>query len=228
MPRLTDHRWRTSAGIRTVGAVLLMVGCTQPVVQTPDPAVRETGTPWGPEESPVPPPRQPVAPPQFALAQGWMPLDATGVPAFRDQFPTYDGRGILVGILDSGLDPGVPGLNGRERIVDLRDFSEEGHVVLSPVRIDHDTVWIEGASMGMRGAGRLRALSLKQQWFGGVLDERQLGQPPAADLNGNGVPGEQLPVVVARATDGWFVLVDTDGDGSLGNESPVSDYAVAH
>ena len=31
-------------------------------------------------------------------------------------------------------------------------------------------------------------------------------------------------MVVARATDGWVLLADTDGDGSLAGERPVHDY----
>ena len=45
-----------------------------------------------------------------ALLAGLMPLASTGVDAFRTAHPTYDGRGVLVGILDSGIDPGVAGL----------------------------------------------------------------------------------------------------------------------
>ena len=48
--------------------------------------------------------------------------------------------------------------------------------------------------------------------------------PPHADLNGNGTVGDTLAVVVTRASDGWVLFADTDGDGSLANEPPVHDY----
>ena len=35
------------------------------------------------------------------------------------------------------------------------------------------------------------------------------------------------PLVVTRATDGWVLLADTDGDGSLAGERPVHDYLLA-
>jgi subtilisin family serine protease len=50
---------------------------------------------------------------------------------------------------------------------------------------------------------------------------------PAADLNGNGTDVDTLAIVVVRATDGWVLFADTDGDGSLLKETPVHDYLVA-
>ena len=49
---------------------------------------------------------------------------------------------MLIAILDSGLDPGVAGLvttsTGAPKVVDLRDFSGEGHVDLTPVTPGED------------------------------------------------------------------------------------------
>lgn len=56
-----------------------------------------------------------------------MALGATGVRAFRTANPGWDGRGVLIAILDSGIDPTVPGLSvtstGERKVLDLRDFS---------------------------------------------------------------------------------------------------------
>ena len=76
----------------------------------------------------------------------------------------------------------------------------------------------------LRGFGRVAALNTQGPWYAGTIAELPLGDPPAADLNGNGKVGDTLVVVVTRATDGWVVLADTDGDGSLAGERPVHDY----
>ncbi len=47
---------------------------------------------------------------------------------------------------------------------------------------------------------------------------------PPSDLDGDGEAADTLALVVTRATDGWVVLADTDGDGSLAGERPVLDY----
>lgn len=172
---------------------------------------------------------QPIVPPREAFVRGWMPLKATGVEDFLKLHPSYDGRGVLIAILDSGVDPGIPGLGststGERKILDLRDFSGEGSVTLAPVSAVDDRLSIGGRSL--LGASRLRSIAVGKAIFGGVIAELPLGGLPAADLNGDGDDLDTLVVAVVRASDGWVLFADTDGDGSLANERPVHDYLQA-
>ena len=54
--------------------------------------------------------RTPVVDPAIAYMLGLMPVKSSGVDVFQALHPTYDGRGVLIAILDSGIDPNVPGL----------------------------------------------------------------------------------------------------------------------
>lgn len=173
-------------------------------------------------------PRQPLLPPQAARLLDLLPRRSVGAEQFIAAHPTFDGRGVLVAILDSGIDAGVPGLrtttDGLPKLLDLRDFSREGRIALQPVVADRDVLLI--GDHAVSGAGRLRSLTTGR-FYAGVLRERALGAMPAADVNGDGDRDDTLPLVVARASDGWFLIADTDGDGSVADEEPVRDFAHA-
>ncbi|MGE5232065.1 MAG: S8 family serine peptidase [Deltaproteobacteria bacterium] len=178
------------------------------------------------DSAPPPPAKPRVVAPEVAYARGWMPLASTGADTFRTLHPAADGRGVLIAILDTGIDPSAPGLGttstGERKILDLRDFSGEGAVALTRVAPRGDTVEVAGRRLA--GFGRVVALNARGPYYGGALAEIPLGGAPAADLNGNGTVGDTLPVVVVKATDGWVLFADTDGDRSLANEKPVHDF----
>ncbi len=170
-----------------------------------------------------------VAPPAVAYQRGWMPLEPTGVPAFLRAHPQWDGRGVLIGILDSGIDPSIAGFGttsaGTPKLLDARDFSGEGRIALHRLTPRGDTLDVDGHRL--LGASRVAALAGTGPLYGGTLREIALGNAPAADLNGDGAASDTLPLVVARASDGWVLFVDADGNGSLANDRPVHDYLRA-
>lgn len=68
---------------------------------------------------------------------GLLPKKETGASAFLSKYPTYDGRDIVIAILDSGIDPGVPGLQktstGKVKVIERFDCSGCGDVNTSTV-----------------------------------------------------------------------------------------------
>src|SRR4051794_39102627 len=133
-------------------------------IKVPPPA-KET------EPEPEEQPQQPMVPPEAAYSHGWMALGSTGVERFLQQHPTHDGRGVLIGILDTGVDAGVPGLletsTDAPKILDLRDFSGEGAVPLARVVPQSDTVEVAGHRLV--GFGRVLASNTSGPYYAGVL-----------------------------------------------------------
>jgi len=212
---------------------VLLGGCAHgaapagPPAPAPAPGVVAHATaaePAGP-----PPALHPLAPPQLAQQLGLMPLTSTGVAAWQAAHPTWDGRGVLIAILDSGADLGVLGLEatttGARKVLDLRDLSGEGDVPLVPVHATGGVIVID-SSTALSGVATVSGLADDAEWYGGVLRELPFGDMPASDFNANGTNRDRYGIVVFKSGGRWIALIDTNGDGSLADEAPISDFLV--
>lgn len=210
----------------SVAPVPAPVAPAPPAAQAPPLAVPQSAPAAAPDPVPVPDAAtQPIMPPADALRAGWMPLAATGADGFRKAHAEWDGRGVLIAILDSGIDAGVAGLTttttGQPKLLDLRDFSGEGRIALARAERRGDSVLVAGRIL--RAPEGLTSAPL----WAGTLAERPLGEPPAADVNGDGDADDRLPLLVTQLRNEWVLIADTDGDNSFADEEPVRDYLVA-
>ncbi|XP_047082269.1 tripeptidyl-peptidase 2-like isoform X1 [Lolium rigidum] len=104
---------------------------------------------------------------QPAFLESLMPKKETGVDRFLAAHPDYDGRGALIAIFDSGVDPAAAGLqttsDGKPKILDVIDCTGSGDVDTSKmVKADAD-----GAIVGASGTRLIVNSSWKnpsQEW----------------------------------------------------------------
>ncbi|KAJ2390331.1 hypothetical protein GGI23_005644, partial [Coemansia sp. RSA 2559] len=92
---------------------------------------------------------------------GLLPRIDTQASEFVRKHPSYDGRGTVVAVLDTGIDPGAQGLqitsDGKRKVVDFVDCTGSGDVVMSgPQKCLSDALELRGAS------GRM--LRLNPKW----------------------------------------------------------------
>ncbi|XP_045813598.1 tripeptidyl-peptidase 2-like isoform X2 [Trifolium pratense] len=97
---------------------------------------------------------------QSTFLASLMPKTEIGVDRFLHSYPHYDGRGVLIAIFDSGVDPAAAGLqvtsDGKPKILDILDCTGSGDIDTSKVvKADAD-----GCISGASGA----SLAINTSW----------------------------------------------------------------
>jgi subtilisin family serine protease len=172
-------------------------------------------------------------------ASGWEFLSTTDIRAedFVRAHPEWDGRGVLIAICDSGVDLDLPGLrttsDGKPKILDARVFCDEGKIELAQAEAVSDsrgTAWKAKEGKWLYGVSRL-SLSppAEAEVLLGYFEEKDFLNSEGAeggDLNQNGSAEDVFGLVAFKGVDGhWVAYLDTNGDGDLSDEMPVSDFA---
>ena len=118
---------------------------------------------------------------QYPFPQhGLLPKVEIGATRFLQQHPKYDGRGVVVAIFDTGVDPAASGLqvttDGQPKIIDLIDGTGSGDVDTSTVQLANN-----GTLQGLTGKTLKLSpawISAKREFHLGIKSAYQL-YPPA-------------------------------------------------
>lgn len=174
--------------------------------------------------------RPPVAVPDKALTHtewSFLPLSATHADEFVQEHPSYDGRGVIIFIFDTGVDPGVPGLlttsEGTRKIIDVRDYSGTGDVPYVLAERVGDELRVDGKTV-LRGLNAIDVTPVDGHYYYAALNEQRY-QNGLRDLNFDGNDTDVFGILVYEDSTGHYAaFVDSDGDGDLAGEHKVTNY----
>ena len=163
--------------------------------------------------------------------------DTVGARAFIEAHPTWDGRGVVVAVLDTGVDMSVPGLTtlpqGGVKVIEARDFTGQGRVKLRrPTEKDEGKEKVLTTGSGVvRGHLALTPAPAQDSLLLGFLKEQRFQASSVADINENGKTDDVFAVlageVEGEGAKEWRIWIDRDGDGHVDDEDPVRGFSEA-
>jgi len=179
-----------------------------------------------------------VAAAQTNLPWTQLSLSTSQVDAFRKAHPDVDGRGIVIAVLDTGVDMGVPGLQktpaGEVKVIDVQDFSGQGDVEIArALWNDEGDKIVHYAEDGSPELFVPPPADARPEgttvWFG-LIEEETYTNSAVSDVNDNGKEDDVFGVCVVsrdRGTDDDAVCyVDADGDRDFSDETPLRNYKI--
>ena len=162
-------------------------------------------------------------------ANPYMPIQDTGAAAFIDAHPEWDGRGVTIGIVDTGISLDHPSLNvtstGERKIVDW--------VTGTDPLTDPDPTWINMSAQVSGASFTFQSVTYTAPAAGsyriGRFNERdpRLGGEVGTDVNRDGNPaGSSGIFAVLWRTGSNTVWVDINQNNSFADETGMTDYKV--
>ncbi|MDQ4037283.1 MAG: serine protease, partial [Actinomycetota bacterium] len=156
----------------------------------------------------------------------YMPIAETGADAFMDTNPTWDGRGVTVGVLDTGITLDHPALatttTGAPKVIDWVTYTH-------PLA-DGDPTWvITSAVTGPTfTSGGVTYTAPAGSFRFGVFNERdpRLGGEVGSDVNRDGNPAGSSGTFGVLWDGATTVWVDVDQDRDFTDEPAMTNYNV--
>jgi len=173
---------------------------------------------------------------QLPAQNEWSFLNTSriGASQFIKDHPGADGKNVIIFIMDSGVDPGVPGLtnlpDGNPKVIDVQDFSGEGDVYLEVAEkgVENNEQYLSTlGGLKLYGYNLLSEQAIDSIYFIGALDERDFLNSKIKDINANGKTDDRFGVILfQKEMDDWIAYIDLDADGNLTDEKAHKDYSV--
>src|ERR1043166_4394850 len=194
-------------------------------------------------QAPPPPASRAIQPPDRNTPEinPYLPTSAIGAAQFINAHPTFDGRGVVVGIVDTNIDLLLPELRSAKTldgssVPKFADIYSAAANALLPIDSDGNPsgyirVAMETKVVATNGKVSYQNYSYvvprEAQYRIGMLNERIAG--PSGDLNRDGNPAgssEVFAVLWNETTN--TVWIDTNQNFDFTDEKPMTDYRIHH
>jgi hypothetical protein len=174
---------------------------------------------------------QPVPGAGTPRANPYMPTQDTGAAQFVNANPTWDGRNVTIGIVDTGISLDHPSLRttstGQEKVVDWVTGTDPFE--------DDDPTWVDMAAQVSGATFVFQGVTYTAPSSGtyrmGLFNERdpRLGGEVGSDVNRDGNPGGSSGIfAVLWDTSSDRVWVDTNQNNSFADQTAMQNYKVNH
>jgi tripeptidyl-peptidase II len=145
-----------------------------------------------------------------AAEQAWTfaPVEDIGGRSFLAEHLTFDGRGVIVAVLDTGVDMSIPGLlqttQGGVKVIDVRDFTGQGSIDLEEAEFEEENgqrVLRINDDLRVEGFAELAVAPVdeKQVWTGVLEESRFLNSGGLQDIDHDGDEDGAWAIVVYAA-----------------------------
>ena len=121
----------------------------------------------------------------------YLPSDDIGAVDWRAAHPTWDGRGVVIAILDTGVDGYAPGLietsGGLKKLIETRDFTPEGEWSVVEAALE-DGVLVHEDGLRLEGAAAMAVSPGEddQVWIGVISEAQFKNNDDLEDVNDDG------------------------------------------
>ncbi|KAK3582228.1 hypothetical protein CHS0354_023767 [Potamilus streckersoni] len=158
----------------------------------------------------------------------FIPKKETFVDAFVKQNPDATGKGTIIVIIDTGIDPLARGLqknsDGSNKIIDLIDVSGFGDVFLSKPIISQNG---SKTSYQHPTNTNIRLFSMSPPFSNvliGFFDEMRMQNTNTPDLDGDQESNSIFGVLLVDDGKSVYALIDANADQDISNEKPIQSY----
>ncbi len=151
---------------------------------------------------------------------------------FFNEYPNYNGKGVTIFVMDTGVEVSLPGLDknpdGSVKVVDVYDASRCGDIKWIDAdyrEIDGVTYLTDNDEIFLKNFSDFN-LEDKPVYLG-QIKEKTFQNNVAKDMNGNGKENDAWAFITYQQSDEqWAVVMDTDMDGSLEGEKIIHNYHI--